>query len=187
MKTHLYFVRHAHSTYTPDELNRPLSENGRIDADHVTNFLIKEDIQIVCSSPYKRAIETVNGISEYIDKEIVIFEDLKERTLSKQPVENFNESITNVWNNPSFSYEGGESNLDAQERGISATHSLLEKYRGKKVVIGSHGNIMVLIMNYFDRKYDFQFWKELSMPDIYRLTFEENNLVDVKRIWNRTN
>ena len=114
---------------------------------------------------------------------MVIFEDLKERTLSKQPVENFNESITTVWNNPSFSYEGGESNLAAQERGVSATHSLLEKYKGKKVVIGSHGNIMVLIMNYFDNKYDFQFWKELSMPDIYRLTFEENTLVDVKRIW----
>lgn len=26
--TTLYFVRHAHSTYTPDEVERPLSEKG---------------------------------------------------------------------------------------------------------------------------------------------------------------
>lgn len=43
---------------------------------------------------------------------------------------------------------------------------------------------MVLIMNYFDQKYDFNFWNELAMPDIYKLTFEGESLVEVKRIWN---
>lgn len=36
MTTNLYFVRHAHSTYTPDELGRPLSEKGIQDARMVT-------------------------------------------------------------------------------------------------------------------------------------------------------
>ncbi|MCC2441947.1 histidine phosphatase family protein, partial [Bacillus paranthracis] len=32
MLTNLYLVRHAHSTYTPEELKRPLSEKGLKDA-----------------------------------------------------------------------------------------------------------------------------------------------------------
>ena len=28
MNTNIYLVRHAHYLYTPDELNRPLSEKG---------------------------------------------------------------------------------------------------------------------------------------------------------------
>ena len=62
---------------------------------------------------------------------------------------------------------------------------ILDQYEGKNVVIGTHGNIMVLIMNYFDKKFDFHFWQELDMPDIYRLSFDNKKLIEVNRIWNR--
>ena len=39
MQTNLYFVRHAHSTYSSDELGRPLSERGLVDARKVTEIL----------------------------------------------------------------------------------------------------------------------------------------------------
>jgi 2,3-bisphosphoglycerate-dependent phosphoglycerate mutase len=45
--TNLYFVRHAHSTYTPDELKRPLSEKGQADAEKITRILKKENIDYV--------------------------------------------------------------------------------------------------------------------------------------------
>ena len=83
MLTNLYFVRHAHSTYTPDELGRPLSDKGQVDAEEVTQFLKKENIDIVISSPYKRAIQTVEGIAEFSDKEIIIDHGFRERILSK--------------------------------------------------------------------------------------------------------
>jgi 2,3-bisphosphoglycerate-dependent phosphoglycerate mutase len=50
MITNLYFVRHAHSIYTPDELGRPLSERGLSDAKLVTERLRKESIDLVISS-----------------------------------------------------------------------------------------------------------------------------------------
>ena len=53
---------------------------------------------------------------------------------------------------------------------------------GKNIVIGTHGNIMVLIMNHFDAQYDYSFWKELKMPDVYRMTFDGLKLKEVKRI-----
>lgn len=186
MQTNIYFVRHAHSTYTPDELRRPLSEQGFIDANSVTEVLKTESIDHVISSPYKRAMQTVEGIAKYIGKKIEIEDGLKERILSADPVEDFTESITKVWEDPSFSFEGGESNLIAQKRGIEITFHILEKYKGRNIVIGTHGNIMALIMNYFNDKFDFSFWQELDMPDIYKLSFDECNLIEVKKIWDRT-
>ncbi|QKE72004.1 histidine phosphatase family protein [Arthrobacter citreus] len=183
MLTNLYFVRHAHSTYTPDELGRPLSKRGFSDALIVADLLLKEKIDFVVSSPYKRAIQTVEAVAKSLKKEIEIEANFKERELSKKPVEDFNYVITQVWKDFNLSWEGGESNVNAQKRGIEATKKILKDYERKNVVIGTHGNIMVLIMNYFDQKYDFEFWNNLAMPDIYRLTFEGESLIEVKRIW----
>lgn len=183
--TTLFFVRHAHSTYSQDEINRPLSERGFDDAQYVTEILKEEEIDVVVSSPYKRAVQTVNGIAEYIDTEIEIIDGFKERTLSTDPVSDFNFAITKVWEDYHFSWKGGESNFVAQRRGVKSTFDVLKKYTGKNVVIGTHGNIMALIMNFFDKQYDFMFWKKLDMPDIYKLTFEECELINVKRLWVR--
>ncbi|WP_330949445.1 histidine phosphatase family protein [Virgibacillus sp. MG-45] len=183
MQTNLYFVRHAHSTYTPDELGRPLSERGFSDAKTVTDLLKREAIDFVYSSPYKRAIQTVEGIAAYINKEINELDGFKERILAEEPVEDFEVAITKVWQDDDFSWEGGESNRVAQQRGVNATFNVLERHLGKNIVIGTHGNIMVLIMNYFDNQYGFDFWKELEMPDIYKLSFNEKKCIDIQRIW----
>ncbi|MBN8192671.1 histidine phosphatase family protein [Bacillus sp. NTK074B] len=181
--TKLYLVRHAHSIYTPEELTRPLSERGKRDASYVTEQLMGEEIDVVCSSPYKRAMETVEGIALYIGQKIRVVDEMRERTLTDFPVENFEEAISMVWADPEFSLEGGESNLTAQNRGVQGIMNIVEEYNGKNVVIGTHGNIMVLIMNYFDKSYDIEFWKGLEMPDIFCLTFEDEYLRDVSRIW----
>lgn len=181
--TTLYFVRHAHSTYTPDEVERPLSEKGYLDALRVTEVLKEENIDVVVSSPYKRAIQTVQGTADFFHKEIEIVEECKERLLTRTAVEDFSYAITKVWEDYNFSWEGGESNFVAQQRGMNAIHRILDKYNNKQIVIGTHGNIMTLIMNYYNQTYDFTFWKKLDMPDIYKLTFEGRELKAVKRIW----
>lgn len=186
LQTNLYFVRHAHSTYTPDELGRPLSERGFTDANTVADLLKREAIGYVYSSPYKRAIQTVEGVAEYIDKEIELVEGFKERILAEKPVEDFSVATTKVWKDYDFSWKGGESNRVAQKRGIHATLQVLESNIGRNVVIGTHGNIMVLIMNYFDNQYGFDFWKKLEMPDIYKLSFNGKKMIDVQRIWNKS-
>jgi len=181
--TTIYFVRHAHSIYTRDELNRPLSEQGFKDANQVTNLLKHEQIDVVISSPYKRAIQTVEGTATIHQKSILLEEGFKERVLSSEPVEDFPKAIKTVWENWDFAWPGGESNEIAQKRGVSTTLNVLDQYEGKNIVIGTHGNIMVLIMNYFTPAFDFHFWQHLDMPDIYQLTFEGKALIDTKRRW----
>ncbi|PSL40253.1 2,3-bisphosphoglycerate-dependent phosphoglycerate mutase [Planomicrobium soli] len=179
MTTNLYFVRHAHSVYTPDELARPLSEKGLQDACTVAELLKKESIDLVVSSPYKRAIQTVKGISE---NGIELAADFRERTLSERPVPDFASAVEKVWQDERFAWAGGESNIDARARGVKKTMELLHTHAGKNIVIGTHGNIMVLIMNHFNAVYDFQFWQSLTMPDIYKLTFTGTELIEVERI-----
>lgn len=184
MLTNIYFVRHAHSEYTPDELGRPLSVDGTKDVATVRDILENENIDMIISSPYKRAIQTVEGIANHLGKKIIIENDLRERTLSGIPVKNFPAAINKVWSDPTFSFKGGESNVVAQERGVFVVKKILRKFSGKNIVIGTHGNIMVLIMNYFDKDFDFEFWQSLNMPDIYQLTFDRIKLTAVKQVWN---
>ncbi|HDR7776951.1 TPA: histidine phosphatase family protein [Bacillus tropicus] len=180
--TTIYFVRHAHSTYTKEERERPLSEKGHLDAENVTRLLKDKHIDVVISSPYKRAIQTVQGIANTYHVSIEIEEDLRERLLSSEPIADFNDAIENVWEDWSFAHEGGESNDVAQRRAVICLQNILKKYEDKNIVIGTHGNIMVLLMNYFDSKYDFQFWKTLHMPDLYKLTFDNNRFISAERI-----
>ena len=183
MTTNVYFVRHADSIYTPDELNRPLSEAGIKYASQVTKLLSVENITQVISSPYKRAIQTVEGIADFMGLNISIMEDFKERKLAAKPVENFHEVVLMAWENLDFALPGGESGYSAQGRGVRSLKNSLDKYPEGNIVIGTHGNIMVLIMNYYDKNYNYDFWCNLDMPDIYKLSFEDGNLVAVEHIW----
>lgn len=183
LTTNLYLVRHAHSIYSADELNRPLSEHGKVDALKVTEILENENINVLISSPYKRAIQTIDGLAAIYGVDIVIEEDFRERLLSEGPVDDFDRAIAKVWSDYSFSWEGGESNIVAQNRGVRALEQVLERYDGENIAIGTHGNIMVLIMNYYDKKFDFTFWKQLDMPDIYKLSFDSLRLIEVNRMW----
>ncbi|MGX1262952.1 2,3-bisphosphoglycerate-dependent phosphoglycerate mutase [Rossellomorea marisflavi] len=183
MKTEIYFVRHAHSTYTPEELTRPLSEKGMRDARGVARILESENLDHVVSSPYLRAIQTVEGAANSMNQDVILLEGFKERLLSSAPLDDFQGAIRKVWEEPSFHWEGGESNVDAQKRGVAAMLELLKEYEGKRVAVGTHGNIMVLIMNHFDPRYGLAFWENLDMPDVYRLTFDGVDLVGVSRLW----
>ncbi|CAG9622493.1 histidine phosphatase family protein [Sutcliffiella rhizosphaerae] len=183
--TTVYFVRHAHSVYTPDELGRPLSSEGMMDAERVTEILGEAPIEVVLSSPYRRAIQTVQGAADYFGLTVEVHENLKERTLSKVPIGDFATAIKKVWQEPDFSWKDGESNNEAQSRGIQIFEHILEKYDGKNIVIGSHGNIMVLIMNHYNSAFDLSFWNNLDMPDIYKLIFNNSKLISVEKLWER--
>ena len=50
-------------------------------------------------------------------------------------------------------------------------------------VIVSHGNIISLLLKYYDKDVDFQNWKNLSNPDIFLLSKKHNNVI-IERIWN---
>ncbi|OAA30152.1 phosphoglycerate mutase [Kosmotoga arenicorallina S304] len=182
MSTNIYLVRHAHSIYTPDEIGRPLSPKGIKDAGKAKEILLGMDITVIISSPYARAIQTVQGLYDELGCVFEIWDELRERKISKEPVKDFNAAMDMLWGDYNFSFEGGESNQVAQLRGIKGINKVLDKFEGENIVIGTHGNIMVLIMNYFDNNYDYSFWKQLKMPDIYKLSFKSGKIKEIAHV-----
>ena len=80
-----YFVRHAHSTYTHNEWTRPLSQRGRASLSQL-NVLKKEPISAIYSSPYQRAIETVESLALALGLPVHLDKRLIERKLSNQNI-----------------------------------------------------------------------------------------------------
>ena len=64
MKTTLFMIRHAQSPFIfGQERTRKLSEQGELDANKITEQLKQEKIDVMVSSPYTRAIQTIEGIA----------------------------------------------------------------------------------------------------------------------------
>jgi len=188
MMTTVYFIRHAHSPYIPGmERTKGLSDRGRQDAAEVARLLKDEGIDVLVSSTYDRAILTIKDLAEELGLDIRLEEDLRERRLADEGYvisdEQFFECKRKLYEDWDYAFPGGESGKQAQSRAVSVLQGILEQYRGKKIGIGTHGDIMTLMMNYFDSRYNYTFWQSLSMPDIYQLEFEENKLIRVTRRW----
>lgn len=183
-KTIIYFVRHAESPYMEGmERTRGLSEQGRIDAARVKMMLRGETIDHFVSSPYERAIQTIRPLAEEQDKDIVIMEGLRERVIGTLHEMSFKEAKQSVYQDFQLKFPGGESSAEAQARGVKELMHIIEELNGKSIVVGTHGDIMTLMMNYFDPQYAFDFWESTSMPDVYRLEFAGKKLSQVTRVW----
>ena len=175
MLTHVYMVRHAESPFSPgQEEIRGLSERGWEDAKRVAERLKPEQIDVFISSNYARALQTIEEAARQQSQAIIMEPRFRERELASWDYRfaDFEQGIKQVFDNQSFAYPGGESNEVARERGIAALKDVLDHHRGKKIGIGTHGNIMTIMMNHYDKQYDFAFWKKTTKPDIYKLSFD---------------
>ena len=187
MNTIIYMIRHAKSPFVfGEERTRNLSAQGLIDAQKVTDIMNNEKIDLIVSSPYIRAIQTIEGIATNKDIEIIVYEQLRERQLKgafKLTEDEIQQAIKTSFDDIDFQLTDGESIRDVQNRAIPVIKNLLNNYEGKTIIIGTHGNVMTIIMNYFNKAYGYDFWKNTSKPDIYKLVFSGEELLSVYRLW----
>ncbi|MEF3353862.1 histidine phosphatase family protein [Paenibacillus sp. GYB006] len=186
MKTIIYMVRHTESPYTEgNERTRGLTLEGKMKAEKITEILKDEGINIIISSPYARAILTLEGLAKELELDIQIFEDLRERHFSDYMIshEEFMPAMKKMFDEPDYALPGGESNTVCQNRSVVVLKNILEVHKGKKVAIGTHGNVMTLMMNYFNTNYGFDFMNQTKKPDIYKLQFKDLELEVVTRLW----
>lgn len=186
MKTIIYLVRHAESPYTEgNERTRGLTLEGKMNAEKITEILKDEEINIITSSPYARAILTLEGLAKELELDIQIFEDLRERHFSDYIITNeeFMPAVKKMFDDPSYALPGGESNTVCQNRSVVVLKNILEEHKGNKVAIGTHGNVMTLMMNYFNSNYGLDFMNQTKKPDIYKLKFKDLVLEEVTRLW----
>lgn len=184
MTTTLYFVRHCESHYVEgEERSRGISAKGEQDAMKIAELLQHIPIDVFISSPYARAIQTIQPLADFVNRPIHIYEDLRERQIGAFEGLSFQEAKRKLYADLHFSFPDGEPSRDAQRRAVAVLQELISKYEGQHIVIGTHGDIMTLMLNYFEPAYGFEFWTSTTMPDIYKLELQNMQLVRVDKLW----
>jgi 2,3-bisphosphoglycerate-dependent phosphoglycerate mutase len=187
ISTTIFMIRHAESPFIfGEERTRKLSKDGELYAEKVAKLMFSEKIDVIVSNPFARSIQTIEPIATTRNLEIKLYEELKERMIKgnyKLPWEEVEPAIKKSFQDKDYCLLGGETTRQAQERAVPIIKQLLKEYEGESIVLGTHGNIMTIIMNYFDGKYGYDFWASTSKPDIYKLIFIDGELTDVKRTW----
>jgi 2,3-bisphosphoglycerate-dependent phosphoglycerate mutase len=51
-----------------------------------------------------------------------------------------------------------------------------------RIAVVTHGRLLTLILKYFDSKYGFEEWQNLTTPDVFRIAIEENES-QIDRLW----
>lgn len=174
--TKVYFVRHAEPNYDNhnDEL-RELSPKGWEDRKLVTSFLLDKGIDVAFSSPFKRAIDTIKGFTDSVDLEIKIIDEFRERKVDSGWIEDFNSFTKKQWMDFSFKLSDGECLQEVQERNIVALKRIVKEYKGRNIVIGSHGTALSTIINYYDSSFSYEDFVKIKykMPWIVELVYND--------------
>ncbi|MGG1664419.1 histidine phosphatase family protein [Brevibacillus sp. NRS-1366] len=176
---HIYLVRHCQATGQAAEA--PLTTSGVEQAEQLVPFFDTHPIDRIVSSPFRRAIATIQPLAE--ERGLMIEQDqrLEERVLSGQPMEDWLDRLRDTFDDLSLCYRGGESSKTAIHR---VNELLKEVLSGdaNHIVLVSHGCLLTLLMKSVDDQFGFKEWQQLSNPDVFLLTCTENDR-HIKRIW----
>ncbi|MGN1127197.1 MAG: histidine phosphatase family protein [Ruminococcus sp.] len=151
----ILFARHGKTEW--NENNKvcgtsdiPLSNEGVEQAKILAEKLLKENIDIIFSSPLSRALETSKIISSVCNAPIIIDNRLIEQDYGiYEGVCRQNEDFLNNKKNFAYKYPNGESMLQVATRVYPFIDEIKKKYPNKNILILSHGGICRVIKTYF--------------------------------------
>ncbi len=164
-------------------MSRELSAKGLEDRRLVTEFFADKNIDMVLSSPFKRAYDTVAPFAEGKGMNIQVVEDFRERKIDSCWIEDFKAFSMNQWADFTYKLSDGECLLEVQERNIGVLNKVLEEYSGKNIVVGSHGTALSTIINYYDSSFGYEDFDKIRglMPWVVKFSFEGKNCVKIEK------
>ena len=186
--TVIYFIRHAESDIlVRDGRVRPLTAKGLTDRRLVTNYLHDKCINVVLSSPFKRAVDTIADFANTNGFEIELIEDFREQKSSSgmgRDNPNHHAFLEQQWADFSYTLSGGESLSDVQKRNIDALNDVLMRYENQNIVIGTHGTALSTIINYYDTTYGFNDFMAMVniLPWVVKMSFDKTCCNGIEKI-----
>ncbi|MFJ7936331.1 histidine phosphatase family protein [Sporosarcina sp. NPDC096371] len=176
----IYVIRHCEAEGQSSE--SPLTARGYRQASELATFFENVNVERIISSPYKRAVQTIQPLAERLNVEIEMNSQLEERVLSTESFPDWLEKLRKTFDNPDLKFEGGESSEEAANR-IGEVVEGVFKSEFENSIIVTHGNLMALLLNHYNKQFGFDEWATLSNPDIY-LLHSDSNGVNFERIRN---
>ncbi len=173
--THVFFVRHAEPDYeNHDEQSRALTKKGLADRKLVTRYLAEHNVNVLLSSPYLRALETIQDYADTAGLPITVIEDFRERRIADVWIEDFHDFSRRQWADFDYHLTNGESLREVQSRNIRALQEVLKQCRDQRIAIGSHGTALSTVIHYFQPSFGFREFEAIRtlMPWMVELVFD---------------
>ncbi len=175
----IYIIRHCEAEGQPVESE--LTDVGFKQAIDLAAFFYDIEIDRIISSPYKRTIQSILPLANQRNIEIELNHQLTERILSKEHLTDWLDKLRMTFADFDLRYEGGESSQEAANRIIEVVEAILHGNEENTILV-THGNLMSLLLNHFNKDFGFDEWANLSNPDVYLLK-SKNSEVTIERIW----
>ena len=174
-------MRHCQATgQLPED---PLTEVGFEQADALSEFLADKQVDVVVSSAFKRARQTIEPFAAATGLTPIVDTRLNERTLSDGPLENWRDVIRGSFVDPDLRAPGGESGREVLARGWACLNELLDGGHNLPLAV-SHGNLLSLVLNSVDPAFGgYAGWESLSNPDVFLLYDTGEGRLAFQRLW----
>ena len=207
MEKDVFLIRHSEQLKIKDtkkydisdQINNEkiiLSVNGEILAREISELQVMQNINMVWSSNYVRALETAKYIAEKNNIEINVDSRLNERKLGdleklRELGKNKQDSYTNEQLRDIYLKNvGGESNKEVSERMELFLKDVINN-DSRKVAVISHGaSIKFWLSRYceIDEQCDLRYNNQLlyvSSPSIFDIKIKNREIIDIKQIYRR--
>lgn len=170
----IFLTRHGQTVWNTEGRlqgwgDSPLTQKGIEDAKLLGKKLANLDIDIIFSSPSKRAVDTSRLIIGERDIEIITLDELMEINLGNWQGKTVDElqkeyevEYYNFWNAPHLYVptNGGESFQDVQKRSIVVIEKIIQEKAYNNVLIVSHAVTLKNIINYYTIKNMDKLWEQ---------------------------
>ena len=179
----LYLIRHGKASMEGADRERALDEDGIIQATSLCNKIrnqFKDKRLRLISSPFRRAVQTIEKLSEDFQADIEKNSSLEEIKIGKDENITKHQIIEKMWSDENFKVSNGSSQLEHVNQIKSELNKILKDFYENEynLILVSHGNSIGIILKYFlNQMFTFEDWKNISMPDMYSVSFDENNKV----------
>jgi 2,3-bisphosphoglycerate-dependent phosphoglycerate mutase len=182
MDTSLVLVRHANSVVPtpdgPDELTRPLQDSGLAQARDLVRELIALRPTAVLSSPYLRAVQTVQPTADALGLTVETRWDLREWDSGIGPTPDYVRHFSHSWDHPDECRPGGESMTAFSGRVVRALTAVASAYQGGVVLIGTHGTFAARTLAAAGHNVTWTFLKDMPMPAVYRVQWGDDHPIE---------
>lgn len=153
----LYVTRHGQTDWNVEKkvmgrCDEPLNEVGLMQAEETRNSLLNKDIDLIISSPLKRAKQTADIINRDRNIEIIYDDRIIERDFGEmEGLATKDFDFAGFWDYYKNSqYNKAENIQNFFDRIYNFVNDILEKYKDKNVLIVAHGGVSIPIACYFN-------------------------------------
>ena len=154
-----------------------------------------QNIDVVYASNCVRTLQTAKYILEKQNLSITLDDRLDERRTGKPNDDIYPDWFERQYKDENFKTIGGESQLDVRKRMDEAITEILKQHKDKRIAIFSHGYAITFyllkyckLINLVDKRFTFKFKnkivfdKKINAPEVFKLTFDNEELIDIESI-----